>query len=150
MTQACEIVTLDRQFAAVLKAEIPMAEIPATERALVPRLLAALPGMDVAPLGRGFTRWRMAAPGVMDLQPGVFVARAFEPVGEIACVELPAGRAAHFKLVGGYEGMGPAWGVLLAWCKGEGLTAVDFNWQVYGDQSAAPADLVTDLYVPLA
>ena len=54
---------------------------------------------------------------------------------------LPAGRAAHFQLVGPYDGLPRAWAALLAWCAAQKLKLAGANWEIYrdGDDDALAA-----------
>ena len=102
----------------------------------------------MAPLGDTCTLWRPLADGKLDLEPGVLVARAFEPVGEVVPSCLPAGRAAHFLYVGPYEGLSAAWQTLFAWCAREGHKRAGINWEIYGKAESAQPE--TSLYALLA
>jgi len=82
-TSECSIVTVERQLAAVIGAQVPMPEIPPAERTMRAKLDAAIASLDVGPLGAAFTLWRPPVDGRMDMQPGILVARTFEPVGEV-------------------------------------------------------------------
>jgi len=147
-TSECSIVTVERQLAAVIGAQVPMPEIARAERTMRAKLDAAIASLDVGPLGAAFTLWRPPVDGRMDMQPGILVARTFEPVGEVVPSELPAGRAAHLVLVGPYDGMPAAWQRLFAWCEEEGLRRAGINWQVYDEGD--PAQPKTSLYALLA
>ena len=146
----CSIVTVERRLTAVIKAQVPMSEIPATQRSVRAKIAAALPALNAGPLGHTCTLWRPPTDGRLNLEPGVIVARAFEPAGEVVCSVLPAGRIAHFKLVGSFAGLPGAWQTLLDWCAKEGLKRAGTNWEIYGDTSADPAKQETFLHALLA
>ena len=131
----CAIVTVERQLTAVVKTHVRMDEIPHAERSSRSKLAAALPSLNVGPLGQSFTLWRPSTEGRLYLEPGVVVARTFAAAGEVVPSELPAGRTAHFLLVGPYDGLPGAWKTLLDWCAGEGLKLAGINWQIYRDES---------------
>jgi hypothetical protein len=145
-----DIVTVARRLTAVVKVDVPMAEIPQAERAARAALAAAKPSLDAGPLGDAFTLWRRPVNGRMSMEPGVVVARDFAPVGEVVPSELPAGRTAHLLLVGPYAGIPAGWQTLFAWCAAERLALAGVNWQVYegGDKDSATAR--TALYALLA
>ena len=90
----CSIVTVERRLAAVIRAQVPMAEIPQAERTLRARLDVAIESLDVGPLGDPFTLWCPLVDGRLDMQPGILVSRSFAPVDEVVPSALPAGRAA--------------------------------------------------------
>ena len=146
----CRIVTVERRLAAVIKAQVPFREIPAAQRLLRARIAAAVRSLDVGPLGRTFTLWRPPVDGRLDMEPGILVSRGFEPVGEVVPSALPAGRAAHFLLVGSYEGIPGAWQALFAWCAEQRLKLADVNWEIYGEWNDDPAKLETSMHALLA
>ena len=145
----CSIVETQPRQAAVIKAEVAMAEIPATQRALRPKLKVGLQAMDVGPLGDTLTAWSPPMDGRMALWPGVLVSRASAAAGEIEPVTLPAGRAAHLLMQGPYDGLPAAWGRLFAWCKAEQLPLAGRNWEIYHDDPD-PAAIRIELYALLA
>jgi len=147
---ACSIVTVERRLTAVIKVQVPMSEIPAAQRSVRGKIAAALPSLNVGPLGHTCTLWRPSTEGWLYMEPGVIVARAFAPAGEVVCSLLPAGRTAHFKLVGSFAGLPGAWQTLLDWCTKEGLKRAGTNWEIYGDTSADPAKQETFLHALLA
>jgi len=144
----CSIVTVEHRLAAVATAQVPMGEIPQAERALRRQLMAAVESLDVGPLGAAFTLWRPPVGGRMDLQPGILVARTFAPVGDVMPSALPAGRAAHFVLVGPYDGLPAAWQRLFAWCAVQEVKLAGINWQIYAEED--PAAPETSLHALLA
>jgi len=144
----CSVVTVERRLAAVIRALVPMPDIPKTERTLRAKLDAAIATLDVGPLGNAFTLWHPPVDGRLDMQPGILVSRTFAPVGEVLSSALPAGRAAHLLLVGPYDGLPAAWGRLFGWCAEQGLQLAGINWQVYAEDD--PAQPETSLYALLA
>ena len=79
------------------------------------------------------------------MEPGVLVARTFEPLDDVVPSIVPAGRAAYFLHVGSYEGIPGAWNTLFEWCAKQKLELAGVNWQVYED----PEQPVTSLYALL-
>jgi hypothetical protein len=155
MVQACSIVTVTRQHTAVVRAEVPFAEIPAAQRASRAKLAAVLPALDAGSLGRTCTRWRPPAAGKLDMEIGTIVARTFAasrvPGGEVVPSELPAGRAALFVMRGPFDGLPGAWQTLFQWCEAEKLKPAGINWEIYGSSEGVdPAQQETELYVLLA
>ena len=144
----CSIATVERRLAAVIRAQVPMAEIPQAQRTLRPKLRAAVQSLDVGPPGYTFTLWHPPIDGRLDMQPGILVSRSFEPVGEVVPAVLPAGRAAHLLLVGPYDGLPAAWGRLFAWCAEQRLQLAGVNWEIYADDD--PKQPETSLYALLA
>jgi hypothetical protein len=148
---ACSVVTVDRQLTAVIKAKVPFPEIAKAQRSARAALDAALPSLDVGPLGRPLTRFRTPAKEGLDMEIGTIVGRSFAGRGEIVASDLPAGRAAHSRLAGPFDGMPAAWQTLFAWCGAEKLELAGINWEIYMPwQGVDPAKLATDLYALLA
>jgi hypothetical protein len=143
----CGIVTVERQLTAAARAQVRMDQIPEAERSLRRKIDAAVSSLDVGPLGHAYTLWRPLPHG-LDLEPGIVVARAFEPVGEVVPSALPAGRTAHLLHVGSYEGLSGAWQTLFAWCAQEGLQLARINWQIYRSEDSTPPE--TSLHTLLA
>jgi hypothetical protein len=142
MTKAeCAIVTVERRLTAVARAQARIAEIPETQRSLRRKINVAVGSLDVRPLGPTCTLWRPLADGRLDLEPGILIARVFEPVGEVVPSALPAGRAAHLLYVGPYEGLSGAWQTLFAWCEQEGLKLAGVNWEIYENADSAPPEI---------
>jgi effector-binding domain-containing protein len=150
MTAGCSIVTVERQLTAVVKIEAPMNELMQAHQSARARINEALPKLDVGPLGLTCTRWRPPVDGVMPMEPGTIVAKGFAAAGDVVPSELPAGRAAHVVLKGGFEGLGGAWQKLFEWCAVEKLALAGLNWEVYGAPAADPAQQETYLYAKLA
>ena len=149
-TAECSIVTVEQQLTAVVKVKVPMTEIPRAERSARARLAAALPLLDAGSVGQAFTLWWPPANGIFEMEPGVLVARAFAPRGEVVPSTLPAGRAAYHLHVGSYEGIPGAWNTLFEWCSKQKLDLAGINWQIYGDWNDDPAKLTNAIYALLA
>ena len=128
----CRIVTTERQLTAVVRAASPFDKIPETQRTTRAALAAALPGLDTGPVGPTCTRWTRPTGSVLPMEIGVIVARPFAPSGEVVSSELPAGRAVHLAMKGGFENLPRAWETLFHWLQGEKLTAAGVNWEIYG------------------
>lgn len=147
----CSIVTVERQLTAIVKASVPFAEIPDTQRAARAKVEATLPSVDASPIGRPLTRFRTPAEGRLDMEIGTIVSRPFAATGDVVPSDLPAGRAAHFQLKGPFDGMPGAWQTLFAWCQAEKLALAGINWEIYSPwEGVDPANLETDLYALLA
>lgn len=147
---ACRIVTVARQLTAVVKIHAPMSELMQAQQAARAKIAAALPTLDAGAAGLGVTLWRPPSEGRLYMEPGVLVERAFAAAGEVVPSELPAGRAAHFLLVGSYAGLQDAWGTLLGWCGEEKLALAGTNWEIYGTPNEDETKQTTSLYALLA
>ena len=146
-TSPVEIVDVPERLAAVVRKRVPMSDIPDAQRRARSTLARALEAADMTPLGPTLTVWRMPEGGSMDYAPGVFVTKPLETGGDVSSMTLPAGRAAHLRLSGPYEGLPDAWGRLFRGCAGNDLAGT--NWEVYTEQDG-PSGPQTDLYALLA
>ena len=88
---------------------------------------------------------------VFEMEVGVEVAGAIElPPGEVAIGHTPRGRALHTQHRGSYDGLPQAFAALHAHAEQNGLSMGTAAWEVYGDWSDDPQQLVTDAYILLA
>ncbi len=147
-SSAMEFAVVDTalQHTAAVKVTVPMAGIPQAHMQARPRIMAALPGLVAVEPGLTCTRWHMAGEGQIYMEIGCIVGQSFSEQGDIEPGTLPAGRAAHYTLFGGFEGLGGAWGRLFAWCEAQGHELAGDNWEVYGETPADPALQRTDLF----
>ena len=126
-----EIVTLPRQLGAVIKVQSPLDKLTETQRATRARIDRVLPSLDTGPLGWTFTLWWTPVNGVMEMMPGTFIARAFEPKDDVVAAALPAGRAVHHLMRGPFDGLPGAWKTLFQWCDREKLQPAGLNLEIY-------------------
>jgi hypothetical protein len=141
---SCKIVTVDRQFTAVVRAESPFDKLPETHRTSRATLARVLPTLDTGALGAGCTRWTPPANGKLPMEIGTIVAKPFASTTEVISSELPAGKAVHFTMKGPFDGLPGAWEKVFAWCQAEKLTPAGINWEIYGATQDA------ELYVLLS
>jgi hypothetical protein len=127
-----------------VRASVPFAKIPEAQRSARARLGAVLPTLEARPLGRSCTRWTPPAGGMLPMEMGTIVARAFQAKGDVVPSDLPSGRAIHFLMKGPFDGLPGAWETVFAWCTAEKLVPAGINWEIYG----ATAD--AELYALLA
>ncbi len=101
----CSIVAVERQLTAVVKTKVAFAKIPDAQRVARAAVDGALPSLDAGPVGRPCTRFLTPAASALDMEIGTIVTRIFPAKGEVVPSDLPAGRAAHFRLKGPFDGM---------------------------------------------
>ena len=150
MADEFSIVTVDRQFTAVVKVAAPMTRLMEAHQSSRAKINATLPKLDVGPLGLTCTRWKPPVDGVLTMEPGTIVSKSFAASGDVVPSELPAGRAAHYVLKGSFAGLGGAWQKLFEWCGAEKLQLAGLNWEVYGPTGADDSKQETYLYAKLA
>ena len=128
----CSVVTVERQLTAVIKAASPFDKLPEAHRTARAALAKGLPSLDTGPVGAACTRWTRPAGSVLPMEIGLIVDKDFAAAGEVVPSELPAGRAVHFSMKGGFENLPRAWETLFNWLQAEKLTAAGINWEIYG------------------
>ena len=145
----CRIVSVESRHTAVVKVMAPFAKLPEMQRAARVKIAAALASADAGQNGPGCTLWRPPVDGKLDTEPGVVVSRPFVPMGEVVPSLLPAGRTAHFLLIGPFDGLQGAWGTLLGWCREKELELAGVNWELYGEHQTDPSRQETSLHALL-
>ncbi len=150
MTGECSIVTADRQLTAVVRIAAPMNELMQAQMSARARLTEIVPKLGAGAAGLTCTRWKPPVDGVLTMEPGTIVSKPFAAQGGVVESELPAGRAAHYVLKGGFEGLPGGWQRLFEWCAAQKLQLAGVNWEVYGATPADPAKQETYLYAKLA
>jgi effector-binding domain-containing protein len=147
-----EIVDLEDQPAATIAAEVPMAEIGGFfDRAftLLPEALAA---QGIEARSAAFAYYAEAPGATAKVRVGYVVDRPIDAVGDVEPWTLPGGRVARVVHEGGFEGLGAAWGRLMAWTVGNGHRPAGGFWEVYLVEPTPdmdPADLRTELDCPI-
>jgi GyrI-like small molecule binding domain len=142
------IVEVEAQITAVVPVSSPMEELPHAQRAAHATLEAVIPELDLEPLGLSLTAWKPPSVGILYMEPGFIVPRAFEGEGGVVCSGTPAGRAAHLTLTGSFAGLSEAWSKLFQWCAENGHKTAGTNWEIYGAREESPTNK-TELYALL-
>lgn len=140
------------QEAAVIRFTIPRAEIRQVMGPGHRELAETLAAQGLAAAGPWFSHHFRMDPEVFDFEIGFPVASPVAPAGRVRPGRLPAAMVARTVYHGGYETLGDAWGELMAWIEGQGLTPAEDLWERYlvGPESgAAPAGYQTELNRPL-
>jgi len=150
---APEIVDVPEQPTAVIRGEVPTAELTAFFDRAFAALAPAIARQGAAPAGAAFARYDGAPAEVARLEVGFPVDRPIAADGEVVPAALPAARVARAVHVGSYDGLGSSWGALAAWIADQGAQPTDDLWEVYVTQPSPdvdPAGLRTELYWVLA
>jgi len=82
----------------------------------------------------------------MDVDFGVEVVHPFEPEGEVAPAETPAGEVAVAIHVGPYDRMKDTHDAIHAWRAANNRTFAGKSWEIYGDWSDDPSKLETTIF----
>lgn len=143
-----ELIEVAETTTAVIRAVVPMAELPGFFDRSFTELAATLAEQGVTPTGAAFARY-FGPPGEQaDLEVGFPTDRPVTPAGDVHPGSLAAGRVARLVHTGGYDTLGESWGRLGAWMAEQGLTPGDDLWEVYVTEpnpEMDPADLRTEL-----
>ena len=133
------ITTTAEQQTAVIHLTIPRAEIQKEMGPAHQELFSTLAAQGIVPTGPWFCHHLRMDPAVWDFEIGVPVNAPVAPVGRVAGSRLPAARVVRTVYHGGYEGLGAAWGEVMAWIERAGLKGADGLWEIYaaGPESGA-------------
>jgi len=140
------------QRTACIHLTIPRADAPKVMGPGLQEIMAVLAAQDVAPAGPWFTHHFRMDPGIFDFEICVPVPRPIRAAGRVEPGEIPAATVARAVHRGGYEGLGAAWGELVAWIAREGHTPGTDLWEIYvagPESSPDPAAWRTQLNRPL-
>ncbi|MEZ4553825.1 MAG: GyrI-like domain-containing protein [Dehalococcoidia bacterium] len=147
-----EVRTLAPQFTACVRHRIRMDEVGRIPE-WIGQTMQALEGAGLEPAGMPYTRtFAMDADG-MDVEVGWPVAREFAGSGEVVGGQLPGGRAAVGAYFGPYDGIGPAYEALSAWCTEHGHDITGAPWESYftdPHEEPDPSKWRTDIAFPIA
>lgn len=127
-----EIVELEEQPAAVVRATLPFAELGGFFSRAFEAVLATLATQGVAPAGPPFAYYPGMVGDTVEVAAGFPTELPVDPSGEVVALTLPGGRAALTTHVGPYETMGATtYPELPAWMAAEGLEPASGSWEVY-------------------
>ena len=135
----------------------PMSEVASLFDGTFSALFPALAAAGVAPVGPAFSLHHRMPTDTSDLEVGIPIDRPLEAPIEAGGVliepsSLPTGDVATRSYLGGYDGLGEAWGAFMASVVAAGRAPAFPFWEVYVTEptpDADPATLRTDLYTAL-
>ena len=132
--------TIDRQPAAVVRAEVPVEEIRTVfDRGFGEVMRVALAqGVSIAGPPFGFYP-RMPADTV-EVAVGFPVSGTVIPEGEVVAFELPGGRVVTGLHIGSYESLEATYRQLIAWAAAEGHALAAHMWEAYLTDPGAEPD----------
>lgn len=146
------IVELAERTTAVVRGTVPMGELPGFFDSSFGALGAVLAAQGVVPTGAAFALYRSAPTDVAELEVGFPTGTTVEATGPVEVGSLPGGRAVLAVHRGGFDELGDAWGRVMGFVAEQGLTASGPMWEVYVTEPSPemdPADLITELYLPI-
>lgn len=134
-----EVVTLESQPAAVVRAEVPMAEIRSVFDRGFHAVMAAVAEQGLEVAGAPFGYYPRMPGETVAVAVGFPVGGQVRASGDVEPLDLPAGRAVQGVHVGPYEALEQTYGELVAWSQQQGLELAEGMWETYlSDPSAEP------------
>lgn len=148
-----EIVEMPRRTTAVIKGEVPMAELPAFFDRSFGLLASTLAAQGIEARSAAFALYRGAPTDTARLEVGFVTDEPVEVAGDVVPGRLPRGRVARTVHHGAYDELGRSWERLTTWVAEQGHAPDEVMWEVYLTEPSPdmdPADLLTELNLPLA
>jgi effector-binding domain-containing protein len=131
MIESPRVETNEAQATAVVRIEVPRAEIQKVMEPAITEVLQVLRAQGVQPAGPLFSYHHRMDPAVFDFEVGFPVSRTVRPSGRVVASRLPAATVARAVYRGPYEGLGSGWHELTEWMKREGHEAGPDLWERY-------------------
>lgn len=152
MTDDIQIRQMPAQLSMVVATHAKLEEVAARMGEAFHALMAHVSATGAAVVGPPFTMFPESPSEDMPLLVALPVAPGAVAGDEVEVHELPAGEAATLLFSGPYDAMEPSWRRLLDWVASSGRQPAGPPREVYLNDPAtvAPADLLTELVVPLA
>lgn len=152
MIETPHITQTSTQQTAVVRLTVPRSEIQHVMGPGISEVMAAIAAQGIAPAGPWFSHHLKMDPEVFDFEIGVPVTAPVTPTGRVQPGELPAATVARTVYHGPYEGLGAAWGELMAWIEANGQTPAPNLWECYAvgpETTTDPGGWRTELNRPL-
>jgi effector-binding domain-containing protein len=131
MIESPRVETSEAQTTAVIRIEVPRAEIQKVMEPAIAEVLHVLQAQGVQPTGPLFSYHHRMDPAVFDFEVGFPVGRPVRPSGRVVPSRLPSATVARAVYRGPYEGLGTGWGELMEWMKTEGHEGGPTLWERY-------------------
>jgi len=121
-----------------------------------PIVYARLADLSVSGIGHNVVVYHAGCDARWDVAPGIPIEVAVELTEPLARESAPvvrsstpAGRAATTRHFGPYHDLPQAHMAVHAWCHEQGLGMTGLNWELYGDDTEDPSQLITDVFYQL-
>lgn len=121
-----------------------------------PIVYAKLAELGVSGLGHNVVVYHAGGDARWDVPPGIRIEVAVElsaplatEIAPLARSSTPGGRAATTRHFGPYQDLPQAHMAVHAWCRETGRTMTGLNWELYGDDTEDPSQLITDVFYEL-
>lgn len=146
------IETVGPQRSAVVRVEVPMADLPRTIGESLGLAGNAIEGCGATYAGPPFARYLAFDPARIVADIGFPIAGLFVATDRVVEQELPGGRVARVMHIGPYETLAETYGRLETWLGEHGLTAGAPMWESYlsdPDIERDPTTWRTEIVQPL-
>lgn len=140
---AFTVETIDPQPAAVIRAEVPMAELRDVFDRGFGEVMRVVQAQGVAIAGPPFGFYPRMPTDTIEVVVGFPVAAPVAPEGDVQPFELPGGRVVTGVHVGPYEALETTYGELTAWARAEGHALAERMWEAYLSDPRAQPDPAT-------
>lgn len=145
-TYDVQLVDLEPQRAAVVRAHVAAPELPALLGAAFGEVIHVLSDQHLAPAGPPFGRFT-PSDGGFDVEAGFPCNGVVREQGRVSAIELPGGPAARVLHRGDYGGVAVAYQAATEWLAAEGYAQTERPWESYLDGPEA-VDPRTVVHVP--
>jgi effector-binding domain-containing protein len=141
------------QHTAVVREQVPLAELPAFFEQAYGRVLAVVRAQRAAPVGPPFALYHGMPGATVDVEAGFPVSAAVAAEGEVVPGTLPAGEAVEAVHVGPYDRLRDTYADVQAWMAEHHLSAGPQMWESYlsdPEREPDPSHWRTLVVVPTA
>jgi effector-binding domain-containing protein len=145
--------TIDRQPAAVVRAEVPMEELRTVFDRGFGEVMRVAKAQGVAISGPPFGFYPRMPTDTVEVAVGFPVSASVTPEGDVTTFELPGGQVVTGMHVGSYESLESSYRELTEWAAAEGHSLAGHMWESYLTDPRAqpdPATWQTRITWPLA
>jgi effector-binding domain-containing protein len=131
---------LETQRAAVVRAEVPMNELPEFFGRAFHQVMKAVEDQGLTVTGPPFGFYPKMPGATIEVAAGFPVSAEVRPDGEVAALDLPGGRAIVGVHVGPFETLAQSYQELAEWAASQGLELAGAMWESYLTDPAAEPD----------
>jgi effector-binding domain-containing protein len=138
---------------AVVRATIPVSEIPKFLGHAYAAVMQVLASQHIAPTGAPFACYLGAPTATVEMEAGFPIAAECAPEGEVTPGQLPGGSIATITHVGPYDTLVNTYNLLMAWISEQGLVRGEVMWEIYlsdPQQEPDPSTWRTQIFWPVS
>jgi effector-binding domain-containing protein len=152
MIETPQIIQTEPQLLAAIHVTVPAAEMPKVMTPGFNELMRTLDKQGITPKGRWLNHHFRMPTDTFDFEIAMPVEETIAATERVKMSQLPATKALRTVYHGGYEGLGQAWGELIAWAKANDLKFPGEFWEQYtvGPEAGDPSQYRTELTLALS